>query len=77
MDTLAGMDENECIIQGTLAKLSGNLESLVTTLAATTDRHDALLMEISVSVQKHSLRVGWRNFFSSCAVVSDFCFGGK
>ncbi len=27
--------------------------------------------------QIHSLRVGWRNFFSSCAVVSVFCSGGK
>jgi hypothetical protein len=26
---------------------------------------------------KHSLRMGWRNFFSSCAVVSVFGFGGK
>jgi hypothetical protein len=26
---------------------------------------------------KHSLRVGWRNFFSSCAVVSVFGSGGK
>ncbi len=25
----------------------------------------------------HSLRVGWRNLFSSCAVVSVFCSGGK
>ena len=25
----------------------------------------------------HLLRVGWRNFFSSCAVVSVFCSGGK
>jgi hypothetical protein len=25
----------------------------------------------------HLLRVGWRNFFSSCAVVSDFGSGGK
>ncbi len=25
----------------------------------------------------HSLCVGWRNFFSSCAVVSVFCSGGK
>jgi hypothetical protein len=27
--------------------------------------------------QTHSLRVGWRNFFSSCAVVSVFGSGGK
>ncbi len=27
--------------------------------------------------QIHSLRVGWRNLFSSCAVVSVFCSGGK
>ncbi len=26
---------------------------------------------------KHSLRVGWRNFFSGCAVVSVFGSGGK
>ncbi len=26
---------------------------------------------------KHSLHVGWRNFFSSCAVVSVFGSGGK
>ena len=26
---------------------------------------------------KHSLRVGWRNFFSSCAVMSVFGSGGK
>ncbi len=26
---------------------------------------------------KHSLRMGWRNFFSSCAVVSVFGSGGK
>ncbi len=25
----------------------------------------------------HLLCVGWRNLFSSCAVVSDFCSGGK
>jgi hypothetical protein len=25
----------------------------------------------------HSLRVGWRNLFSCCAVVSVFCSGGK
>jgi hypothetical protein len=25
----------------------------------------------------HSMRVGWRNFFSSCAVVSVFGSGGK
>ncbi len=27
--------------------------------------------------QIHSLRMGWRNFFSSCAVVSGFGSGGK
>jgi hypothetical protein len=27
--------------------------------------------------QIHSLCVGWRNLFSSCAVVSVFCYGGK
>jgi hypothetical protein len=27
--------------------------------------------------QIHSLRMGWKNFFSSCAVVSFFCSGGK
>ncbi len=27
--------------------------------------------------QIHSLRIGWRNLFSSCAVVSVFCSGGK
>ncbi len=27
--------------------------------------------------QIHSLRVGWRNFFPSCAVVSVFGSGGK
>ncbi len=27
--------------------------------------------------QIHSLRMGWRNLFSSCAVVSVFCSGGK
>ncbi len=27
--------------------------------------------------QIHLLHVGWRNFFSSCAVVSVFCSGGK
>jgi hypothetical protein len=27
--------------------------------------------------QKHSLCVGWWNLFSSCAVVSVFCSGGK
>jgi hypothetical protein len=27
--------------------------------------------------QIHSLCVGWRNLFSSCAVVSVFCSGGK
>ncbi len=26
---------------------------------------------------ERSLRVGWRNLFSSCAVVSVFCSGGK
>jgi hypothetical protein len=52
MDTLARVDENECVIQATLSKLSGSLESLVATLAATTDCHDALLKEISASVQK-------------------------
>ncbi len=26
--------------------------------------------------QIHSLRVGWKNLFSSCAVVSVFCSGG-
>ena len=26
---------------------------------------------------KHSLRMGWRNFFSSCDVVSGFGSGGK
>ncbi len=25
----------------------------------------------------HSLRMGWRNLISSCAVVSVFCSGGK
>ncbi len=39
------------------------------TLLALTDR-------ITES-QIHSLRVGWRNLFSSCAVVSVFCSGGK
>jgi hypothetical protein len=52
MDTLARVDKNERVIQATLEKLSGSLESLVTTLAATTDRHDALLKEVSASVQK-------------------------
>jgi hypothetical protein len=51
-DTLARVDENERVIQATLAKLSGSLGSLVTILAATTDRHGALLKEISTSVQK-------------------------
>jgi hypothetical protein len=27
--------------------------------------------------QIHSLRVGWRNFFSSCAIVSVFCVAGN
>ncbi len=27
--------------------------------------------------QIHSLRMGWRNLFYSCAVVSVFCSGGK
>jgi hypothetical protein len=27
--------------------------------------------------QIHSLRVGWRNLISSCAVVSVFCSGGQ
>jgi hypothetical protein len=30
-----------------------------------------------VSFQLHLLRVGWRNLFSSCAVVSVFCSGRK
>jgi hypothetical protein len=30
-----------------------------------------------VTFDKHWLRVGWRNFFSSCAVVSVFGSGGK
>ncbi len=30
-----------------------------------------------VGCLEHSLCVGWRNFFSSCAVVSVFCSGGK
>ncbi len=34
-------------------------------------------MESQTEKHIHSLRVGWRNFFSSCAVVSVFCSGGK
>ncbi len=34
-------------------------------------------MEVRVATTIHSLRVGWRNFFSSCAVVSVFCSGWK
>ncbi len=33
--------------------------------------------ELQTEEQIHSLRVGWRNFFSSCAVVSVFGSGGK
>jgi hypothetical protein len=33
--------------------------------------------ESQTESQIHSLRVGWRNLFSSCAVVSVFCSGGK
>ncbi len=33
--------------------------------------------ERQMESQIHSLRVGWRNLFSSCAVVSVFCSGGK
>ncbi len=32
---------------------------------------------VSLKRLKHSLRMGWRNFFSSCAVVSVFGSGGK
>jgi hypothetical protein len=34
-------------------------------------------MELQMEEQIHSLRVGWRNFFSICAVVSVFGSGGK
>ncbi len=33
--------------------------------------------ESQTESQIHSLCVGWRNLFSSCAVVSVFCSGGK
>ncbi len=33
--------------------------------------------ELQTEKQIHSLRVGWRNLFSSCAVASVFCSGGK
>ena len=33
--------------------------------------------ELQTESQIHSLHVGWRNFFSSCAVVSVFGSGGK
>ncbi len=33
--------------------------------------------ESQTEKQIHSLRVGWRNLFSICAVVSFFCSGGK
>ncbi len=33
--------------------------------------------EVQTEERIHSLRVGWRNFFSSCAVVSVFGSGGK
>ncbi len=33
--------------------------------------------EFLMESQIHLLRVGWRNLFSSCAVVSVFCSGGK
>ncbi len=33
--------------------------------------------ESQTESQIHSLRVGWRNLFSSCAVVSVFCSSGK
>ncbi len=33
--------------------------------------------DTTLSKTKHLLCVGWRNFFSSCAVVSVFCSGGK
>ncbi len=46
---------------------------LHTPLFALTDRRTELQMEERI----HSLRVGWRNFFSSCAVVSVFGSGGK
>ncbi len=36
------------------------------------------LVAVSRAVEsKHSLHVGWRNFFSSCAVVSVFGSGGE
>jgi hypothetical protein len=42
-------------------------------LLALTDRRIESQMEERI----HSLRMGWRNFFSSCAVVSVFGSGGK
>jgi hypothetical protein len=36
---------------------------------------DGVILFKSASI--HLLRVGWRDFFSSCAVVSVFCSGGK
>ncbi len=33
--------------------------------------------ESQTETQIHSLRMGWRNLFSSCAVVSVFCSDGK
>jgi hypothetical protein len=34
-------------------------------------------IETLSGLRYHSLRVGWRNLFTSCAVVSVFCSGGK
>ncbi len=34
-------------------------------------------MESLTKEKTHLLRMGWRNLFSSCAVVSVFCSGGK
>ncbi len=41
------------------------------------DRQSADLDFWDTLIRIHLLCVGWRNLFSSCAVVSVFCSGGK
>jgi hypothetical protein len=63
----------QCTLKEKLPFVLINTLLLHIPLLALTDRWTELQMEERI----HSLRVGWRNFFSSCAAVSVFGFGGK
>ncbi len=66
-----------CGRKANLVRFTLFYSTLLTLTDGQTDRHTDRQTDRQTEEQIHSLRVGWRNLFSSCAVVSVLCSGGK